>query len=809
MANITTRSLATDGTTVSSSVFNKGSALTISEMDSNFLNLNNEKIDILNPSLTGILTLSGTSSGAVGSIDLLEASTNGTNKITIKAPLSCPDLTLQLPADAGSSGYALVTNGSGVLSWSATAGDITEIVAGTGLTGDATSGVATLNVVGGTGITANANDIAIDTGTTVDLATAQTLTNKTLTSPKINEDVAVTSTATELNLLDGVSGLVQADLTKLAAIDSTATELNLLDGITAIDADLTSVAGTDTTLASAKAVKAYVDAQTHEAALSLIDEDNMATDSATRPPSQQSVKAYVDGQTHTGEANEYSFKTIEVSGQTSVVADADDDTLTLVAGSNMTITTSADEITLAATDTGSTTLAALTDTTITSAADAALLLYDQGTNTWRDGAMSGDATITDTGALTIASGAVEHGMLSDNIVSGQAEITSGLTDADDELMYSDDGVIKRVSVSTFLNHSDGRATTLQNKTLTSPSISGTLSVASNGDLIVDTEGSYTFRAGLSTVTWTLNAAKSLADGETLTQATSGATAVVRGATSSSTSVVVSDITGTPTTTSGHTLTGSVSGALSTYIANLNLYYGNNAWTSNDSVKFLQHSIPGGDYSIEEGDWGVRSAPFHFQGAMSINGTTTPSTNLLYNTGLQIESSNTGWPSITLKSESATANDRFGNVWFVRSGSNSTDAYVVDDDKLGGFYASGYHEGDGHYNNTSAAFYFKADGDHTATNLGGYMRFEATPNGSESKVAVVHMKGGLVEINPADTDVDFKVNGDSVANAIKVDAGTDTLSSACVKVSLPNLPTSDPGVAGQLWNNSNVLNISAG
>ena len=36
---------------------------------------------------------------------------------------------------------------------------------------------------------------------------------------------AVTSTAAELNLLDGVSGLVQADLTKLAAIDATATEL--------------------------------------------------------------------------------------------------------------------------------------------------------------------------------------------------------------------------------------------------------------------------------------------------------------------------------------------------------------------------------------------------------------------------------------------------------------------------------------------------------------------------------------------------------------------------------------------------------
>ena len=40
-----------------------------------------------------------------------------------------------------------------------------------------------------------------------------------------------------------------------------------------------------------QSVKAYVDAVT---TLSLIDEDDMSTNSATRPPSQQSVKAYVD-----------------------------------------------------------------------------------------------------------------------------------------------------------------------------------------------------------------------------------------------------------------------------------------------------------------------------------------------------------------------------------------------------------------------------------------------------------------------------------------------------------------------------------
>lgn len=50
-------------------------------------------------------------------------------------------------------------------------GDISAVVAGTGLSGGGSSGSVTLS---------------IDTGVTVDLTTAQTLTNKTLTSPLIN-----------------------------------------------------------------------------------------------------------------------------------------------------------------------------------------------------------------------------------------------------------------------------------------------------------------------------------------------------------------------------------------------------------------------------------------------------------------------------------------------------------------------------------------------------------------------------------------------------------------------------------------------
>jgi hypothetical protein len=85
-------------------------------------------------------------------------------------------------------------------------GTVTSITAGTGLSGGAITSSGT---------------IAIDTATTVDKTTAQTLTNKTLTSPKINEDVAVTSTATELNLLDGKAATNLALIGKQAGTNFT------------------------------------------------------------------------------------------------------------------------------------------------------------------------------------------------------------------------------------------------------------------------------------------------------------------------------------------------------------------------------------------------------------------------------------------------------------------------------------------------------------------------------------------------------------------------------------------------------------
>jgi hypothetical protein len=100
------------------------------------------KANLASPTFTG--TVGGVSKGMVGlgNVD----NTSDANK-----PVST----------AGQTALNLKYDASNPAGYTSNVGDITSIVAGNGLTGDTTSGDATLDVVGGDGITANADEIEV------------------------------------------------------------------------------------------------------------------------------------------------------------------------------------------------------------------------------------------------------------------------------------------------------------------------------------------------------------------------------------------------------------------------------------------------------------------------------------------------------------------------------------------------------------------------------------------------------------------------------------------------------------------------
>ena len=86
------------------------------------------------------------------------------------------------------------------------------------------------------------------------------------------------------------------------------------------------------------------------------------------------------------------------------------------------------------------------------------VLVADGTN-YNPVAVSGDVGISSSGAVTIATSAVESGMLNNNIISGQTELASGLATTD-EILVSDAGTIKRMDVSVIAEVTDASATAL-------------------------------------------------------------------------------------------------------------------------------------------------------------------------------------------------------------------------------------------------------------------------------------------------------------------------------------------------------------
>ena len=135
-----------------------------------------------------------------------------------------------------------------------------------GTTGSAvqvTSSAAELNKLDG--VTTTTAELNILAGATLDVAELNKLDGCTASTPELNfVDVTAGSlTANKAMVVDSNSTIdtVKTNALHLSGtqLTSTATELNLLDGITAIDTDLSTVAGTHTTLVSALAAKTYID----------------------------------------------------------------------------------------------------------------------------------------------------------------------------------------------------------------------------------------------------------------------------------------------------------------------------------------------------------------------------------------------------------------------------------------------------------------------------------------------------------------------------------------------------------------------
>jgi hypothetical protein len=192
----------------------------------------------------------------------------------------------------------------------------------------------TLDIAGGTGIdtsgAGNTLTVAIDSTVTT-LTGTQTLTNKTLTSPTVttatlNGNISGTSIKDEDNMFSDSANHLATQQSIKAYVDSQVTAQDLdfqadSGGALSIDLDsetmtFTGGTGIDTS-GSANAVTFAIDStvatltgsqtltnktltspvlNTGVSGTAILDEDNMASDSATQLATQQSIKAYVDSQ---------------------------------------------------------------------------------------------------------------------------------------------------------------------------------------------------------------------------------------------------------------------------------------------------------------------------------------------------------------------------------------------------------------------------------------------------------------------------------------------------------------------------------
>ena len=276
-----------------------------------------------------------------------------------------------------------------------------------------------------------------------------------------------------------------------------------------------------------------------------VDEDDMTSNSATLVPTQQSVKAYVDAQLTASDLDfqgdsggalsiDLDSETLDIAGGTGIDTSGSGNTLTVAIDSTVATLTGSQTLTnkiltspvlntgvsgtaildeddfasdsatqlatqqsikayIATQVAASDTLAELSDTNISTPSSGQILIYD-GSDSFDNKSLSGDVTISSTGATTIGSGAVETAMLNANVITGQTGLTSGFDTANDHLLIHDaDGGLKKISLANVTSATGGISDVVSD---TTPQLGGDLDVngnaivsASNGNISITPNGS--------------------------------------------------------------------------------------------------------------------------------------------------------------------------------------------------------------------------------------------------------------------------------------------------------------------------------
>ena len=129
--------------------------------------------------------------------------------------------------------------------------------------------------LGGTAITSTATELNILDGVTSTTAELNILDGVTSTAAELNILDGVTSTTAELNILDGVTSTT-AELNILDGVTSTTAELNILDGVTSTTAELNILDGVTTTATELN----IMDGDTSASSTTLADADRVVVNDA-------------------------------------------------------------------------------------------------------------------------------------------------------------------------------------------------------------------------------------------------------------------------------------------------------------------------------------------------------------------------------------------------------------------------------------------------------------------------------------------------------------------------------------------------